>query len=300
MIGRRRVLAGLGLAGAFATFTPARALPDPPNPAMRRQYVDGAFGQIHLRIADPSGASATANTLVLLHQTALSGRMFERFMPYLARQRRVIAVDTPGYGESDRPSVRPNLAGYADAITEAIQAVAGERFDVLGYHTGAAIAADMAARREEVAKCVLVSMPYFSAERRDELIAMIGNPDDPIEDYAEDGSHLLPLWQGSFRARADGQSNDDIARLVAEKQRAGRFGAWALLSALEASLAATLASIEKPVLVLAPHDGLQAESRAAASAIRDAALIELPDHAYGLFDVAPAIVAAPVLAFLDR
>jgi pimeloyl-ACP methyl ester carboxylesterase len=223
--------------------------------------------------------------------------MFDRLMPLLAEGRIVLAVDTPGYGESDRPPERPGLAGYSDAILAALRKDFGPRLDVAGYHTGAAIAADMAARHpKRVRKLVLIAVPHFDDARRRELLKQLGEK----AAYREDGSHLLPLWTGSFKARPPGQSIDDVARIVAEKQRVGQFGEWALLSALAEDMGSVFPRVTQPTLLLAPHDGLEDKTRAAAKLIKGSRVQELPGLAYGLFDAAPAQIAGHVLRFLGR
>ncbi len=290
MLDRRSMLACL----AAAVAAPALALPTPAMPRIHRRYIDGSFGQIHLREAQPTG-KASAVPLVLLHQSPLSGRMFDHILPLLAVDRIVLAVDMPGYGESDRPANPPRLAGYGDAILDALSPVYGTRIDLLGYHTGAAIAADLAARRAaHVRRLVLISIPFFDTVRRNKLLEQFAQKTG----YADDGSHLQRLWAGSFGVKPKDQSLDDVARIVAEKQRAGLYGEWALAAAIATDLTATLGAIRQQTLVLAPHDGLQEESRAAAKLIPHARLVELPAHAYGLFDAAPAEIAAQILPFL--
>jgi pimeloyl-ACP methyl ester carboxylesterase len=263
---------------------------------VRRDYLEGSFGQIHVRVAQPGGSSnVTAPPLILLHQSPLSGRMFDRLLPLLAKGRTVVAVDTPGYGESDRPLQRPALSAYGDDILQAVTRKFGTRADVMGYHTGAALAVDMAARRpRSVRRLVLISVPFFDEARRSALLVQLGQK-APLK---EDGTHLLPMWTGSFKVRPQGQSIDDIARIVAEKQRVGQFGEWALLSAMEGDMAPALKRISQPTLLLAPHDGLEDGTRAAAGLISKGRLEELPSLAYGLFDAAPALLAERMLPFL--
>lgn len=293
MLDRRGLLRLAGLAAAGWAI-PALALPDPAISGLRRAYLSGPFGQLHIRIAEPLQRLSKRPPLLLFHQTPLSGRMFERLLPHLADGRVAIAVDTPGYGESDRPDQRPTLAAYGDAILAALAPAYGRRFDLLGYHTGAAIAVDLAARRRAVRRLVLVSVPLFDAPRRAALLAQL---DAGNEAFAADGSHLLKQWSGSYAVKAEAQSIEDIARLVAEKQRAGRHNEWALRSAMELDLAPLLDQIRQPALVIAPHDGLEAGS-AAASVRMGARLIDRPDWRYGLFDAAPAELAALINPFL--
>jgi pimeloyl-ACP methyl ester carboxylesterase len=291
----RRAALQLGGIAAAGLAAPGWALPDPPVAGLSRSYLPCRFGQLHLRIAEPLPKYRGRPPLLLFHQTPLSGRMFERVMPHLAVSRRVIAVDTPGYGESDRPEQRPDLAGYGDAILDALARRWGGPFDLLGYHTGAAIALDLAARRREVRRLVLLAAPLFDATRRKALVDQLSGAKDP---FPTDGSELLRQWQGSLGSRAPGQSMDDVARLVAEKQRGGRYFEWALQSAMEADLAALADQVKNKALVIAPHDGLQAASAEAARRL-SAQLIDRPDWKYGLFDADPAGVAALVNPFLD-
>jgi hypothetical protein len=78
----------------------------------------------------------------------------------------------------------------------------------------------------------------------------------------------------------------------------GQFGEWALLSAMESDLAPALKRIGQASLLLAPHDGLEDETRAAAQLISKSRLEELPTLAYGLFDAAPSLLAERMLRFL--
>jgi catechol 2,3-dioxygenase-like lactoylglutathione lyase family enzyme len=137
---------------------------------VRRSFVDGRYGQLHLRRASPRRAGGLHAPVVLLHQTPLSGRMFSELLPEIGRDRVVLAPDTPGYGESDPPPAPPALGDYADALHDVI-ADLKEPVDLVGYHTGAMIAAEYAARYpQHVRRVVLISMPLFGPERRAKLV----------------------------------------------------------------------------------------------------------------------------------
>ena len=78
-----------------------------------RAYIDGPWGQIHVRVA----GKASDPTVVILHQMTWSSEQYAHALPELAsRGVRAIAVDIPGYGESDGPSDPPTAAQYADAL----------------------------------------------------------------------------------------------------------------------------------------------------------------------------------------
>ena len=111
------------------------------------------------------------------------------------------------------------LGDYADALHDVLGELK-EPVDLVGYHTGALIAAEYALRYpNDVRRLVLMSMPLFSAERRATL--------NTSTLLTEDGSHLLGEWRSTMRVRPPGQSLEQAARIVAEKQRAGTRAGWA-------------------------------------------------------------------------
>ena len=85
---------------------------------MRRGYADTAVGQVHYREA------GEGEVVVLLHQTASSSIMYYRVMPYLAGRFRVVAMDTPGFGNSDALAGPPGPEGF---IAQYAQAQEGTR-----------------------------------------------------------------------------------------------------------------------------------------------------------------------------
>ncbi len=139
--------------------------------------------------------------------------MFSELLPELGRSRVVLAPATPGYGESAGPVEPPAVADYAEALHELI-AAQKEPVDLIGYHTGALLAAEIAARHpESVRRLILISMTFFNAERRTNLRT--------TTPFSEDGSTLLAEWKSTMSVRPAGQSPEQATRLVAEKQRAG-------------------------------------------------------------------------------
>jgi pimeloyl-ACP methyl ester carboxylesterase len=108
--------------------------------------VEGVQHQVHCVV---DGADA-GTPLLLLHQTPRSIDEFAEVMPLLARERRVVAMDTPGYGCSDRVPGQPGVADYAGAAIDVLDGLGIERVIVVGHHTGAIIAVEMAAATRSV------------------------------------------------------------------------------------------------------------------------------------------------------
>ena len=108
---------------------------------MKRFLCDTALGQVH----GVSAGSSAETPLLLLHQTPRSIDEFAEVLPLLAAESRVIALDTPGYGCSDRVSGRPGVADYAAAVVQVLDHLGVDRVVVVGHHTGAVIAVELAA-----------------------------------------------------------------------------------------------------------------------------------------------------------
>ncbi len=258
---------------------------------VRRGFFDGPTGQLHYRRAAPRRAAGNLTPVVMLHQSPLSGRMFSELLPQLAADRVVYAPDIPGYGESALPAGSPGVADYGAAL-QAFIADLKEPVDLVGYHTGALLAAHIAARYpQSVRRLILISYPLFSPQRRAQL-----KTDAPI---LEDGSALLGEWRSTMGVRPPGQSVEQAARIVAEKQRAGAQAGWAMKALSLYDPEPELRSLRLPVLLLRPKDGLWDMAVVAQQLIPNAQLEDQPDWAYGLFDAYPAAVAGRLRAFLD-
>lgn len=91
----------LALLLALTPAVPVQAFPPAAPKLEQRAYVDGPWGQIHLRIAGPKHGPV----VLLIHKMVWSSVEFSRVQPLLAaRGVRTIAVDLPGYGLSDGPA----------------------------------------------------------------------------------------------------------------------------------------------------------------------------------------------------
>ena len=167
-------------------------------PAARRGYARTSLGQVHYRDApapapDPALRGA-GDALVLLHQTADSSAQFRELIGELSGRVRTVAPDTPGYGHSDPipPSLAPpSVADYALAVAELLEALGVRRAALLGTHTGAAIALELAASRPRlVTRLVLSGLPdYGPGEREAKIAGALPAAPSP------EGAHLRQAWE---------------------------------------------------------------------------------------------------------
>jgi pimeloyl-ACP methyl ester carboxylesterase len=95
--------------------------------------------------------------LVLLHGGTGSWRHWVRNIEYFARDRRVIAADLPGLGESDLPPDPESPPGMAAILARGLDMiVANETYDVAGFSFGGVMAGCLAAHRGARARSVTV------------------------------------------------------------------------------------------------------------------------------------------------
>ncbi|MEZ5500834.1 MAG: alpha/beta fold hydrolase [Steroidobacteraceae bacterium] len=265
-------------------------------PRIRRAYFECRFGQLHVLNAMPSGGGFDERTpLLCLHQTPMSGRVFESFLPLIGRDRSVFAPDTPGYGASDAPSEPPQIADYAAAMGDFLDSMRFRSIDVLGYHTGAVIATELAlSRPTQIRRLVQVGVPLFSA---DERRAFMQAP-WPVQ-IAEDGSHLTTEWQRSLRWRGPGVTLEMLADAFAQKLVNGPRARWAGQAVMQYPLQERLVAVRQPLLCLRPKDDLWEAGGRVPALLPQARCRDLPDYGFGLFTVAPQVIAEQVRAFLD-
>jgi pimeloyl-ACP methyl ester carboxylesterase len=178
---------------------------------MRRGYVDTSKGQVHYQ------EIGTGDAVLLIHQVARSGAIYERLARLLSTQYRVICMDMPGFGGSDplpEPFEISDLVGAAAALMDGLGI---RRYRVSGHHTGATLAVELAVTHPERVVAVAPT-GYFYLTREEQAGAadfenLKGRHKTPVsEELASDGSHLL-----RFFARA-------VSLLWQSQQSRGRTG----------------------------------------------------------------------------
>lgn len=266
------------------------------KPNVRRTYVDVSCGQLHLRIATAK-RRPQPRTVVAFHMSPMSGRIYESLQVRLARARSVIAPDTPGFGLSDAPNRLPKIGDYSDLLWEGLRrAGVTTPVDLIGYHTGSLIAADMAARfPRRVRRAALISAPVFTnAERR----ALHKHYRRVVP--KRDGSHLARMWRSyCFYNVRPGQTIEEAAEMFPEALLGRGKAWWGHHAAFEFDLEAALSRVKQPVLVLNPGDDLQRETRRASAVLRRGLIVELPRWNHGFLDSSTEAAARLFESFFD-
>ena len=173
---------------AAVRHAPQAPVVTPLRRGVTRDYVDTRSGRLLVRRLGTTGD----RPLLMLHASPGSAAMLVPLATELARHRAVVALDTLGNGDSDKPGwTEGALADYAPVVADAVERLGLGTVDVYGQHTGALIAVELAIQRPElVHRTVLDGVLILSEEERDELLRRYTPPFTP----RDDGTHLLAAW----------------------------------------------------------------------------------------------------------
>ena len=104
--------------------------------------------------------------VLMVHGLSGSWQNWLENIPYFARDHRVIAVDLPGFGESEMPAKDISISRYADTVDALLDALEIDRpVRLIGNSMGGFIGAELAIRYpQRVERLVLVAAAGLSVE----------------------------------------------------------------------------------------------------------------------------------------
>lgn len=159
--------------------------------ALMKGYAQTSAGQIHYRTLDgPAGSGAP---VLFFHRTPVTSASFIRVMEHLDGWRRLVAFDTPGFGESFTPEAGTTMATFTSAFLEAIDALGIDRFHLVGHHTGAHFATEIAlAAPDRALSLMLDGAMVLSAEQIANAASAAPTPPVIVD---EDGAYAAGAWK---------------------------------------------------------------------------------------------------------
>jgi pimeloyl-ACP methyl ester carboxylesterase len=125
-------------------------------------------------------------TLICLHGSGGSGRVFLELSKRLGSSRSIYSPDLPGCGESDASPIRLSVLGYTDSIGDFLDSMRFRQIDLLGVGAGAAVAVELAIGRPKVVR----------------KVCLLGTPGRDLEETAPGAEALLAAassWQEDRR-----------------------------------------------------------------------------------------------------
>lgn len=280
---------------------------------VRRRLLDTRLGQLHVRVAGPGAGAAPAPgraaapsagppPLVLLHMSPLSGHMFDKVLPALAADRLVVMPDRSGFGQSDRLAAPVAFEEYARATVDALDALGIEEYDVFGMHTGSCEAVEHAvAGPGRVRRAGVAAVPVFTPEEIADFKAHYNAPPT----LEADGSHLVRYWEWWQQAGVWWEEHGRPAwpaelrwSRVRDHLIAGPDVWWTYHAVFDYPLAERVAQVTQPLLVLAPHDDLWAQTERALPLLPSGArVVDLPHGDSEIFDLLAGEVAGHLREF---
>lgn len=154
--------------------------------------------------------------LVLLHGLADSHRTWRLVAPILAKRFRVLMVDLPGHGFSDRPDASYTLSWYADTIASWMDAVDLPRAHMCGHSYGGGVAQWMLIdHRDRIERLALVAAGGLGSEvgaaLRLAALPLVG----PLLESPLYGpvTKLFTRWTFPAFARDDARELERLARM---------------------------------------------------------------------------------------
>ena len=258
--------------------------------APRRFFCDTEMGQVHC-VEAGRGAGVP---LILLHQTPRSVDEFREVLPLLAKHRRTIAIDTPGYGGSDPVEGQPAVADYARAVIAVLDALQIEEAVFVGHHTGAIVSVELAAAFPERVDRVVLSGPvYTDFEGRAELSKWFKQ-----WHVQKDGSHLKERWDRFFQWIPDQAL---VQRIALDLWRAGETSEQGHFAAALYPMEDRIGLVKCPALLIySKHDPFAdpIRSRPVREAFKPATEVFL-DAGVFVANEKPALFAQTVLDYLS-
>lgn len=263
---------------------------------MRKLYANTRCGQVHARLLDAAGEE-TGAPLVCLHPAPSSGLYFATAMPMLNSNRRVIAPDYPGYGGSDAPANPPSIADYARAILDFLDdAGVADPVDLLGFHTGCLVAAEMAhLEAKRVRRIVLCDVPYFTSDQQE---AMRDKVTQPMPVSAELDSLAGP-WAFNIASRINDVPLPRALELFAEHVRAGTRDYYAFAAAFSYDCVARFGSLPVDSVCLATQSGLHGPTEAAAEAIPGTSFVDVTEVRTAVFETGAEAISKRINEALE-
>ena len=260
-------------------------------------YILGPEGQLHFRRSDNSEPSD--NGLLCFHMSPYSSIIYENLLVEAkSLDKDVTAIDTPGFGNSDRPTSPPSIESYAISMISFIDAFKINKINLMGYHTGSKIALEIAKQiPDRINKIILVSAPIFTDVECAEMKNMYLKKDHLL---SSDGSHLTHAWNEAKFWSMEGRTDLQIAKTFHARLINPDISWWGHNAAFNYDSSKTLTEINCPILILNPEDDLHEQTKRAKNLLNNpqSKILDLKSWSHGFLDIETEKTAEIIFSFL--
>ncbi len=231
----------------------------------------------------------------------MCARQFDAATPLLsAAGVRTIAIDLPGFGGSDGPASPPTIADYAASMPCVLDRLDLDRADVLGHHTGALVATELAiAFPDRVGKLILNGPVPLTPEEQAAFRADALAREKAATVIEPDGGHLSAAFQKRAAFVAGSVPLERVHQYVLWMVSGSAPLWYGHNAAFSYDHAARMMAIAHPTLVLTNTGDIIYEQALKTMALRpDFAFVALEGGGVDVVDQLPEAWAAAVVDFL--
>ncbi|GGF21033.1 alpha/beta fold hydrolase [Williamsia phyllosphaerae] len=277
--------------------------------------IDGR--RVHLVDLDQAGN--TTDVVIFLHGISASWRWFIEILPRAAETHRAIAIDLPGFGDSEFSWRRTSFTALAEAVAGVCAALSVERATIVGHSMGSIVATRLAIDRPDLVERLVITggpilsltglarnpVQTFLAQPRSvatlltELIT-IGVPlPAPVTALVASSPRLLKLTLGPFLAHPERLDPDLMRHVMSALGAPGSFPA--LLSTIGDDPGTDLYRIACPTKIIrGPQDPLSppADVDRFLAAVATASAVEIPETGHWPHIEKPSEFLSELEAFL--
>jgi pimeloyl-ACP methyl ester carboxylesterase len=228
----------------------------------------------------------TGEPLVLVHGIATDRSIWDLTVGALARDRRVVTLDVPGFGESEPAGEEFDLREVADQIVAGLAAetVSGP-FDLVGHSLGGGIAIMLAATHPQLVRRLVLVAPAGLRPLPAAISTLLAAGADAVLAARRGAAPLADTWWGrrvllALTAADAAEVPPTIARQMIEASATARRTAPALATITSADLRFTLAHTQMPLGVIWGEADRTVPIRALDDLLQsrpDATVIRIPD-----------------------
>lgn len=137
--------------------------------------------------------------LVLVHGWTCNLDNWRDQIPELSKRNRVIALDLPGHGQSDKPQITYTMELFANAIDAVMRDAKVERAAVAGHSMGTPVARQFYRKYPQKTLAIIIVdgglRPFGTKEMRDGFVTMFRSPS-----YKEAGAQMFTQMMGTLPA----------------------------------------------------------------------------------------------------
>ena len=135
--------------------------------------------------------------LVLVHGWTCNLGHWRDQIPDLSKRNRVIALDLPGHGESDKPQVAYTMDLFANAIDAVMRDAKVEKAVVVGHSMGTPVARQFYRKYPQKTLAIVIVdgglRPFGTKEMREQFLAAFRSPN-----YKEAGAQMFSQMAGTL------------------------------------------------------------------------------------------------------